>query len=225
MQRYFDVNLLETDNGEYVGFCRLRKKWKESHRPKNFAQQDYTSLLKVPEALIRNLLKRVFKEEKKRILSFRTPKTNTLNFREIDFVGTRKDGSLILVEFKFGRKQGAERQLKKTIEIARHRWPNIYGFTISTYTKNIFDTQDKSEGYVQDFENFEKFFENLCQNSVGFLEIDGIKFLSFASKEGWIDETFLPRLRSAKDELENPLKWYSQVKEKGFNKPFSDLQN
>jgi hypothetical protein len=90
---------------------KIKKKWKESHRPKNFAQQDYTSLLEVPEALIRNLLKRVFKEEKKRILSFRTPKTNTLNFRVIDFVGTRKDGSLILVEFKFGRKQGAERQL------------------------------------------------------------------------------------------------------------------
>ena len=66
--------------------------------------------------------------------------------------------------------------------------------------------------------------EEMTKNRV-FPNVDGIKFLSFASKEGWIDETFLPRLRSAKDELENPLKWYSQVKEKGFNKPFSDLRN
>ena len=178
MATYYDINLLETFDGEYRGFCSLRKKWKQTARPKLLVESEYQELLKITEVLIRKLLNKKFVEEKRRILAFRHNASSNRKFREIDFIGRANDQSLCFVEYKFGSARQGRKQLNKTIEIAKQKWSKISGFLVSTYTQGIFDPDASGGKYFEDFESLAQTLIENRTDSIFSLKIDGYKFLN-----------------------------------------------
>jgi hypothetical protein len=143
------VNLVHQDHPEYRAFCRTQRARWANTRPRDPFAQEYHAQLIAWEYALRALLAQAFPAADERILMTQNSSASRARTRffEIDFVAGTPEDPKLFVEIKLRERtvgsEGGWAQLRRSLQLARNRWPQLQGLNVCVAMGAVLGTENE----------------------------------------------------------------------------------
>lgn len=234
------VELVPENDLSYRAWASRLKKFRDHYRPPSkrdpFAS-DHQKICRKIEATTLRYFATLLGVESNLILKVsRFPGSKTLQFLEIDFVKLEKTTPVLFGELKFSvspsrAKREALKQLRKRINLAKARWPKVYGVSVCYHLVGFSDCANCPEVMLPQQRLPSAIEECLCSStsiSTFDLDISGL-FNELIDRE-WVSNTLLQDFKEAFSHMKSPIQspFFSNKLSKGINSlgdAFDNLDN
>lgn len=214
MQKYRDIRLVAPNDPGSLRWVREARRRKTSRRGRQCDEiaRDFDRQLVRMEPAFRGMVTSFLNKVDERILGYQEKLAGNRwvpMFREIDIVAGNPDIPQIFVELKVrGRTDkgiGGTSQVRKSLRIARHRWPNVKGIAFNVFMGGVFRSSNVPTVRFHSLSSLEKIVQNPPDPPMGFW-LDGEEVVGEAIRLGLLPPDYPSVLREARNLALNPAK-------------------
>ena len=234
------VELVQRNDPSYRAWISRLKKFRDHYRPSSkrdpFAS-DHQKICRQIEAMTLRYFATLLDAESNLILKVsRFPGAKTLQFLEIDFVKLERTTPVLFGELKFSvsptrAKKESLKQLRKRINLAKARWPKVYGVAVCYHLVGFSDCANCPEAMLPQ-QRLPSAIEECLRSSTSIstfdLDVSGL-FNELIDRE-WISNTLLQDFKEAFSHMKFPIQspFFSNKSSKEINSlgdAFDNLDN